>query len=278
MKRYSRLIGATALALVLMAALATSTQAHENTSPHRAIPNTQENELRLSLHKQFGYAMGGEIQGTFKVSAQGPSDLVSVTFALRDEAGKLGSVVLGQVTQAPFALTFNTDKYPHGRYELNAVGQTAGGQRIESNVLRAEFVSAEAGWQSVGKIIIPIFVLIAVAMLLSSVVPMLFDRGGKKGLADDQPLGEPRNYGLLGGAVCPKCGRPFGLHLWAFRISFMGRFDHCPNCGKWSFVRRASQEELAAAEAAELGAAAPSVPQPSPEEKRRKQIQDSRYF
>lgn len=244
------------------------------------IPNTQENELRLSLRRLFGFSMGGQVQGTFNLSVQGPSDLVSVTFKLNSEAGTTGPTILGQATQAPFSLTFSTDQFPHGRYELSAVGQTAGGQTIQSNVLRVEFVSAEAGWQAAGKIIVPILVLVGIVMLASFIGPLLGGNGKKRRstLPTGRPLGEPRDYGVMGGAVCPKCGRPFGLHWWAPNL-VMHKLDRCPNCGKWSVVGRASREELAAAEAAEAEMdSAPEVPELSPEEKLRRQIEESKYM
>ncbi|MBN1889321.1 MAG: hypothetical protein JW850_15105 [Thermoflexales bacterium] len=240
----------------------------------------QDTELRLSLSKRFGFALGGQIQGSFELSVRGPDELASVTYQINDPAGSAGPSVLGEVETPPFALTFSTDKYPQGHYELSAVGQTAGGQQLESNVLRVEFVSAEAGWQTAGKIILPIAVLIGVLMLASFIGPLLMDGGQKKRpvWAEGFTPGEPRDYGLLGGAVCPKCGRPFGRHCWGLNLSFTGKLDRCPHCGKWSLVRRASREELAAAEAAEAGTGAVREPPSlSPEEKLRRQVEDSRY-
>jgi hypothetical protein len=234
----------------------------------------QEGGLRLGLSKQFGFALGGQIQGTFKLTAQGPADLTSVTFRLDDEAGVVGPTILGEVSEAPFSLTFGTDQYPHGRYELSATGQTAGGQTIQSNVLHVEFVSAAAGWQATGRLVVPLLVLFGAIMLLASVGPLVLER---LGMRPRRPVGAPRNYGLLGGTVCPKCGRPFGLHWWAPNL-IVNKFDRCPHCGKWSVVGRASREALTAAEAAETEAATPEVPEPSPEEKLRRQIEDSRYM
>jgi len=241
----------------------------------------QEGALRLSCSKQFGFALGGQIQGTFKLTAQGPADLTSVTFRLDDEARAVGPTILGEVSEAPFdrlragpfSLTFNTDQYPHGRYALSAVGQTASGPTIQSNVLHVEFVSAAAGWQAAGKITVPLLALFGAIMLLATVGPLVLER---LGMRPRRPVGAPRNYGPLGGAVCPQCGRPFGLHWWALNL-IVSKFDRCPNCGKWSVVGRASREALAAAEAAETESATPRVPALSPEEKLRRQIEDSRY-
>lgn len=257
MRRGRRLVGLMVLACGLALAWAAPAWA-------------QEDELRLSLRKEFGFAMGGQVQGTFKLTALGPADLISVTFELADEAGAVGPLVLGQASQPPFSVTFSTDKYPHGRYALSATGQTAGGRRIRSNVLRVEFVSAEAGWQAAGKIVIPLFVLLGAVMLAATLGPLVLERLGKV------PPGRPRHYGLWGGAICPKCKRPFGLHWWAPNL-VTGKYDRCPNCGRWSIVRPAGRAALAAAEAAEQAAPAPEAPELSPEEKLRRQIEDSRY-
>ncbi len=240
-------------------------------------PLPQEYELRLSLRKQFGFALGGQIQGTFKLTATGPDDLRAVTFKLKAEAGGGEPIVLGQVTQAPFSLIFNTDAYPHGHYELSAVGQTAGGRVLASNVLRLEFVSAEAGWKAAGTFVMPLLILLGVVMLAATLGPFLLERLGHKPRRPVFVPGQPRHYGLLGGAICPKCRRPFGLHWWAINL-VGGKFDRCPYCGRWSLVHRARREELAAAEAAELPVATPDVPELSPEEKLRRQIEESRYL
>ncbi len=93
------------------------------------------------------------------------------------------------------------------------------------------------------------------------------------------PLGVPRQYSWLGGAICPKCGRPFSLHWWALNASLAGKLDRCEYCGKWSLVRRASREQLAAAEAAELAQAQPETPvaEPNAKEKLKRQLDESRY-
>ena len=92
--------------------------------------------------------------------------------------------------------------------------------------------------------------------------------------------GKPRTrhgYGLLGGTVCPKCGKPFGLHWWAPHIG-LGRYDRCPHCGKWSAVRFASAERLREAEKLMGdGPGEPTVQSVSAEEQLRREIDDSRF-
>jgi hypothetical protein len=57
----------------------------------------------------------------------------------------------------------------------------------------------------------------------------------------------------------------------------LGKLERCPYCNKWSIVPAASLAALKAAEAAELESAKPEVPELSPEEKLRRQIEESRY-
>ncbi|MBN2390657.1 MAG: hypothetical protein JXR84_08040 [Anaerolineae bacterium] len=233
----------------------------------------QAEELGISVNKQFGYNMGSQIQGTFKIRVRGPEDLATVTFLLDGET-------LGEATTAPFELSFKTGEYAAGWHEIAATGTTSAGQSLTSRTLRFQFVSAEDAGKAAAKLIVPVLVLVVVAVLATGVFPLL--SGRKKPVTYDPASytsGEPRSYGVLGGVVCPKCGRPFGMHWWAFNISFVGKFDRCPHCGKWSFVRRASREELLAAEAAEYAArtASSSRSAPNAEEKLREQLDDSRF-
>ena len=83
---------------------------------------------------------------------------------------------------------------------------------------------------------------------------------------------------MLGGGICPKCKRPFALHIFGLNL-IAGKFDRCPYCGRWSLVRRLPLEELRRAEAVERQAekSAASLPDDS-EEEYRKQVDDSRYL
>ena len=83
---------------------------------------------------------------------------------------------------------------------------------------------------------------------------------------------------MLGGGVCPKCKRPFALHIYGLNL-IAGKFDRCPFCGRWSLVRRLPLEALRRVEAVELQAeqGAARLPDDS-EEEYRKQIEDMRYL
>lgn len=228
----------------------------------------QDDQLQIRMRRNWGYSSGsGDIQGTFTISASGPENLSRVVFYLDDQ-------VLGEANSPPYELRFVTDDYPLGPHQIFAVGSTAAGEEIESNTVQVEFVPANEGWQAAGRIIIPIVVVVLGAIGLAVVVPLVFSRGKKEQL----PPGAPRNYGYYGGAICPKCSRPFSRHIYGLNLG-LHKFDRCPYCGKWSLVRRASKDELEAAETAELTAAQEGIfqPQISEEDALRRDLEDSRF-
>jgi hypothetical protein len=228
----------------------------------------QEQQLQIKLRRDWGFSSGtGKIQGTFSIRTSGPDDLTQVTFYIDDQ-------IIGEVNEEPFNLRFVTDDYSTGVHQIHATGFTASAGELASNVIQVEFVSANEGWQSVGGIILPILVIVLVAIGLSVGVPLIFSRGKKESL----PPGAPRNYGVHGGAICPKCSRPFSRHIYGLNLG-THKYDRCPYCGKWSLVRRASHQELAAAEAAEIEAAKAGEFQPeiSEEEELRRDLEDSRF-
>lgn len=226
----------------------------------------QTDGLQLRLRRDFGYSSGsGDIQGTFTLTASGPSDLSRVVFWLDDQE-------LGRVEQAPFELRFQTDSYPLGDHTLFAEGVTAGGAELRSNPIQVEFVSPEQGWSAALRIVVPMFALIFGAMALSFIVSFA---GGKK--LQNLPPGAPRSYGVAGGAICPRCGRPYPRHVLSPNLVF-GKLERCPFCGRWAVVPAASPAMLRLAEQAELEGAADGVsPQVSETERLRKELDDSRY-
>ena len=228
----------------------------------------QDDQLQIRMKRNWGYSSGtGKIQGTFTITASGPEDLSHVAFYLDDQ-------ILGEANSPPFELRFVTDDYPLGPHKISAVGSTVEGKEIVSNTVQVEFVPANEGWQAAGNIILPIVVVVLGAIGLAVVVPLVFTRGKKEQL----PPGAPRNYGYYGGAICPKCSRPFSRHIYGLNLG-LHKYDRCPYCGKWSLVRRASKEELEAAEAAEITDAQEGIfqPQISEEEALWKDLEDSRF-
>jgi hypothetical protein len=181
---------------------------------------------------------------------------------------------IGEDTQAPYSLQFNTDSYPLGIHSLKAVGIYPDGKEITSNTIQSNFVPASAATDFLKKLLLPILGLFVLIMGIAVGLPLALNKGKVSHL----PSGTQRNYGIGGGAVCPKCGRPFPLRLWFINLGFH-KIDRCPYCGKWSLVRPSSLAELRAAEAAELAIDQPQQPisKESEADKLSKELDDSKY-
>ncbi len=221
----------------------------------------QAEQLTLKMSRDWGYGgFRGDIQGLFTMRVTGPADLAKVTFYIDQTS-------MGVVEKAPFNLQFNTGNYPLGVHQLYAVGSSSAGQEYRSNVITAEFVPAS----QTGKTILPILLVILAAVVISAAVPLLFNRKAK-----NAPLGSERNYGAGGGAICPRCHRPFPLSFLSPHFGF-AKLAVCPYCRKFGFVRPEPIEKLREAEKAELVGEKPTVREESEEEKLRKEMDDSRY-
>jgi hypothetical protein len=226
----------------------------------------QTEELTINFSRDWGYSSGaGDIQGLFSIKVGGPDNLARVVFYIDDQ-------VIGEDTEAPFKLQFTTDDYPAGPHAIYAVGTTADGKELKTKVVHANFVSASEANQAAMRILIPVFGVVIFAMLAATVGPILM---GRKTIALEP--GTPRNY-TLGGAICPKCQRPFAMHLFGLNLG-LAKFDRCPYCGKWSVVRRESLQKLRAAEEAEIARfnEQGQVQGMSEEEKLKKQLDESKY-
>lgn len=235
--------------------------------PLPAGAQTPAPELVLYVRRNMGYGGGSQIQGSFRMEVEGPANLTAVTF-------KIDTTVVDTLTAAPFRVDFQTDDYGLGWHAMTAEAQTADGRTLVSAPRRFEFVDASVGNSAALRIVGPLFGIILGVMAVVFVLSMLPTWTGRR---KPVPLGAPRDYGVLGGTICPKCGRPFPLHLWSINISFAGKYDRCDHCGKWNLVRRASPEALRAAEAAELRQGRPASAAPSAAPPLEKEIDDSRY-
>ena len=227
-----------------------------------------DDEIILTMSRDFGYSSGtGKIQGTFSIKAQAPDNVVRVVFYIDEQE-------IGEATAAPFKVRFDTGSFALGLHTIYAKAYSADEREFQSRIIQREFVSADEGWQAAAKIAGPILALTLGVTVLSFLFPFLAGRKKRTTL----PLGAARNYGMVGGTICPKCSRPFSIHLFSLRLGF-SRLDWCPHCYKWSFVRRNSNEELKAAEKVELemaGGASENLGL-SEEEKLRKDLEDSKY-
>ncbi len=226
-------------------------------------------QLQLSMSRDFGYGgFGNDIQGLFTLRINNPPAILNKVDFYID------STLMGEDTQAPFSLQFNTDSYPLGAHTLSATGYTTDGTEIKSNTIQAQFVPASAAGTAILRIVVPIIGLVVLMIILSFALPLILNKGKLSAL----PLGAQRKYGVGGGAICPKCGRPFPLRLWYINLG-ASKIDRCPFCGKWSLVRPSSLADLRAAEAAELAQAQPEtiIAGESDAEKMKKELDDSRY-
>jgi hypothetical protein len=67
-------------------------------------------------------------------------------------------------------------------------------------------------------------------------------------------------------------------HVLSPNIGLGTKLERCPHCGKWSLVRRATNEQLAAAEARLWGGAEPQLSPERREEDLRRKVDDSRFL
>ena len=183
-------------------------------------------ELSLRLSRDFGYGLAGQMQGTFSYIVSGPESLTRVEFVLDDE-------VIGEDTAAPFRFRFDTGDYTNGSHKLKAIGYTASGQTVQSETITRQFVP--------GNSVMWIVIIIVALVVVVRIVTHLLTRSSKGSGAGSA------GFGYLGGAVCPNCGHPFGIHWWSLRLGIR-QYDRCSNCGKWNLIQRASAEGLARAE------------------------------
>lgn len=227
-----------------------------------AVAQTQTPGLSLNLSHNFGFSAGGQIQGAFTLTAIGPDDLARVDFLFDGE-------VVHTAVSAPFAYSFSTGAYPLGVHTMSAMGLTSSGARLTSTVRSVEFVSPEVGWQVGAQIGLPILGVVLLIALVATLAPVVLDR--RRG-----PF-RPGVYGAAGGAVCPRCGLPFPIHLLSMHL-FTGKFERCPHCGKWSLVGRASASALSEAEARlQDENSRGRMAEPTTADSMRQMIDDSRY-
>lgn len=218
-----------------------------------------DESFTISLSRDIGYGgFENDIEGLFSFHAQGPENFVRVDFYIDEE-------LVASDETAPFSYQFSTKAYLPGEHRLYAIGFTADGQELRSNEIVRVFLSAQEARTKVVGLIFPLLGIILLILVVVTVIPLAFSRG-KPQLS---------KYGLSGGAVCPKCGLPFPIHFLSFHAGAKN-LERCPHCGKWVWVRKASKEDLAAAEARWIGDDKITNSE-SKEDRLRRQIDDSRY-
>lgn len=202
----------------------------------------QTSGYSIHMRRNFGYGGGSNIRGTFTISLMGDEEAVeSVVFLIDDEP-------MATVSETPFSFRFHTDDYGFGIHRLSAEVTLLNGSLQTTPVIQFRFVGPQEERKQILTMVGGIVAAIAIALVVVAAVQDLFIRKGKPKHAR-QP-GEPRQYGILGGTICSRCGRPFSRHIWAMNF-MVGKLDRCDNCGKWSMTVRATPDALRAAEEAE---------------------------
>jgi len=193
----------------------------------------EEHQIDLGLSRTNGYGgFNGEIQGSFTISASIDADLQSVIFYYND-------FVLGEDTEAPFKLNFNTNIIDPGPVDFSAVGILANDIVVMSNILQRTVLSDEDVKDSMLGMLGPILAVVAIVVVGGFLLQI---RSGKKGDAFT-----PGKYSPAGGAVCRKCEMPFSRSVFSPNL-LVGKLVTCPHCGKISVLPRASAASLAEAE------------------------------
>ena len=256
MKNSSKFLLASLLILTLLGGVVLPAQA-------------QTEGYSIHLTRNFGYGGGVNVRGTFTISLVGDETQVEKVNFLLDGSS------MAVVEEAPFSYQFHTDDYGFGMHLLTAEYTLTDGTTTLTPSLQYNFVSPEDERSQVTTIFVGIGGAILVTLLIIGVIQGVLLKGKRQ----THVPGEPRSYGMLGGTVCPKCGRPFPRHLWGIKL-VVGRLDRCDNCGKWSMTHQASAEELAAAEAAERRdvMADQQVGEVQPVPKKKDGLDDSRYM
>jgi len=252
------------IAVVVLALITacTATDTSTSTSP------TVTSGYRLNVNRLFGYSSGNQIKGSFRLSVIGVSDILFVDYMIDGE-------VMATVNTAPFQLDFQTETYSFGMHTLSAIITTTDGRNVEVPDRQFDFATAQQEQQSVVGVIVPLGAVILLAVVLGLGLQFLFMRNKKHEFI---PLGTARNYGLRGGAICPKCHRPTVLHPFAPHFGFRTKYDICENCGKWSMMTVLPVSELRIAEAEEARSAESNQVVPKSEEEKLKEIlNESKY-
>jgi hypothetical protein len=231
------------------------------------IVHAQTEEITLGMSRDFGYSSGtGKIQGLFSMKVTSTVRLKEVDFYIDTES-------IGKDSIEPYKIQFTTDDYPPGQHMLYAVGITLDERELRTKEINVLFVTADESNKAALSIVIPVLGLVLVITLLSAVFPALSAR--KKGTL---PAGTARNYGFAGGTICPKCKRPFSLHVLGLNM-LTGKLECCPHCGKWGIFRSYPIDKLREAEKAELDGMANILGNTNikTEEELRKEIDDSKF-
>jgi len=230
--------------------------------PIGAAAQNPDESLVLGISRTFGYGgFNGKIQGAFKLKIRSEhDDLAQVDFLIDNE-------VVHSALTAPFEYSFNTADYPEGLHTFKALGYQNDGTEIYANEFSRTFLSSENASSEMRGIVVPLIVGIGILTLLGALGSVFFAR--RKEFT-------PGQYGVAGGAVCPRCTFPYSRSFWAPNM-LVGKLQVCPHCGKWAIVPAASSVDLGTAEARLASEGRATVDAPSEDEQLKKLLDESRY-
>lgn len=235
---------------------------------HTLTAKAQDEDYQVHIRKDFGYGMGNTIQGRFSMRLLGDEAQVKqVTFFVDDE-------VIATVDSAPFRIQFSTDDFEVGTHQLYAKVELSDGGVYRTPAAQFRFLSSGEAGKDVTTLLIGLGGAIILTLLIVAAVQALLI---KKKPKQSYGLAVPRDYGILGGTICPKCGRPFPRHIWGLNL-LLGRLDRCEHCGKWVMTVRTSPAALRSAEEAEIGEIQPETMPDFDHENKNDSLEDTKYF
>lgn len=228
------------------------------------VVSAQDSPFSLRIMRDWGYGNGADINGRMSLSIKGDqAQIQQVTFFM-DET------VMADVTASPFKFQFDTNNYEPGLHRMTAEVKTIDGDTFTTNRLVSNFVEKGQANQSMVKIL----TLVGGIAVAGIGIQFLMQKSSNQGTRFDEH-GHVQ-YGVWGGAVCPRCGQPFKRSF--FGINLVGvRLERCPHCGKFVAARRASVEQLDAAERRFRSAPEELAPVKSELEKKQESYDDSKY-
>jgi hypothetical protein len=224
----------------------------------------QESPYTLRIMRDWGYGNGADINGRMSLSIKGDQDQIQqVTFFIDEE-------VMASAAASPFKFQFDTNNYEPGLHRLTAEVKTTTGEIYTTNGLVSNFVEKGEANQSMLKILL----LVGGIAVVSIAIQFFMQKNANKNTRYDE--NGRVQYGIWGGAVCPRCGQPFNRSF--FGINLVGvRLERCPHCGKLVAARRATPDQLQAAERRSRPETVGRSPVTSDPEKKQESYDDSKY-
>jgi len=181
---------------------------------------------------------------------------------------------MAEVSSAPYQFKFHTDDFGYGTHRLSAEVHFTEGDTQLTPVIQYNFVSPGEEREQMTTILVGIGGAIVVSMALVSFIQTVLMKGKKQSAVDSA---KRRRYGILGGTICPRCGRAFSRHIWGMNL-VVGRLERCDHCGKWVMVVRAAPAALRAAEQMEKDTMSVGNEQSEKPDPRRDALDESKFI